>query len=327
MITDEQLIERLRSGMHAAAADVTAPYELLGGISPSPRRTVRLPSFGGIVGLVATVSTIAVAVLAVALLGHQHRVAPQTVAPARPPVAGASTLAQLRSQLAILRRPQRAEDRLSASEVTDEQRQICSACLNVAKLIPGETRLLTTIRVPRTAPEGGLRPERVYLVIGTVPKAWGNGLISGWQQSARSIRGLHLSLVGFTREGPRVAEPIDEVLNPASLAIPAETLTPRAVLITSLASVGVVPDGVTRVKWELDNPGQRTPVTVYPRVVGNVAIAPWTPAPRSTRLINEQLLAGATWYGRDGHVIASFSVSPAVIDRAHRAGAAKPPAQ
>jgi len=80
------------------------------------------------------------------------------------------------------------------------------------------------------------------------------------------------------------------------------------VLITSLATVGVVPDGVTRVKWELDNPGQRTPTSVYPRVQGNVAIAPWTPAPRSTSLINDQFLTGATWYGADGRVIAHFSI-------------------
>lgn len=170
-------------------------------------------------------------------------------------------------------------------------------------------------------------PERVYLVIGTVPKTWGRGLISGWRQSAGTIGGLHLSLVGFTNDRTRGAQPVDEVLNPASLAMPAETLTPQAVLITSLATVGVVPDGVTRVKWELDNPGQRTPITVYPRVHGNVAIAPWTPAPRSTSLINEQLVVGATWYGADGRVLATFSVSTAAVDRAHSPQEADQPAQ
>jgi DNA-directed RNA polymerase specialized sigma24 family protein len=53
--------------------------------------------------------------------------------------------------------------------------------------------------------------------------------------------------------------------------------------------------------------------------------APWTPAPTSTRLINEQLLAGATWYGPGGRVIAKFSISAAEINRAH--SAPKPPAQ
>lgn len=77
-------------------------------------------------------------------------------------------------------------------------------------------------------------------------------------------------------------------------------------LITSGATVGVVPDGVARVKWELANPGQTKAVTVYPRVSGNTAAAPWTPAPRSTGLINEQLLVGATWYDARGRVTASF---------------------
>jgi hypothetical protein len=39
-------------------------------------------------------------------------------------------------------------------------------------------------------------------------------------------------------------------------------MTPRDVIITSFGTVGVVPDGVTRVKWELSNPGQAKPVTV-----------------------------------------------------------------
>ncbi len=77
-------------------------------------------------------------------------------------------------------------------------------------------------------------------------------------------------------------------------------------MITGVATIGVVPDGVTRVRWELDNPGQTKPTTVYPRVHGNIAIAPWTPAPPSTRLINEQWLASDTWYGADGRVIARF---------------------
>jgi hypothetical protein len=105
-------------------------------------------------------------------------------------------------------------------------------------------------------------------------------------------------------------------MNAIPAPVPAQPLTPRAVMITSIATVGVVPDGVARVRWELVNPGQATPATVYPRVHDNVAIAPWTPAPRATRLINEQLLAGATWYAADGHVIATFN-QLAEIERAY----------
>lgn len=317
MVTDEQLIERLRSGMHAAADDVTAPFELLDGISPSSWRGVRLPGLGALVVVSATVSTVAVVVLALLLLGHRHPVDGRGVRPARPAVAAAGTLAGLRSELAILRRPQRAIDKLSGAEVAAEQQPSCSDCMNVARLIPGETRLLATIRLPRFGSGPGPGPERVYLVIGTVPKAWATGRISGWRQLGRAIDALHLTLAGFTQERSPGPQPVDDVLNPAALPSPAQILTPRAVLIAPWATVGLVPDGVTRVKWELDNPGQRTPVSVYPRVVGNVAIAPWTPAPRSTRLVREQLLAGATWYGPGGRVIARFSVSTAAIDRAH----------
>jgi hypothetical protein len=131
-------------------------------------------------------------------------------------------------------------------------------------------------------------------------------LISGWRQHGRTIEGLHLSLVGLTSQRLLEIRPPDELLNYSEKPMPADLLTPRDVMIASLATIGVVPDGVVRVKWELANPGQSKPVTVYPRVRGNVAIAPWTPAPRSTSLLNEQWLVGATWYGSDGRVIASF---------------------
>jgi hypothetical protein len=62
--------------------------------------------------------------------------------------------------------------------------------------------------------------------------------------------------------------------------------------------------------------GQQKPVTVYPRVDGNLATAPWTPAPVSTRLLNEQYLVGATWYAPSGQVIASFRISMAQLNRA-----------
>jgi hypothetical protein len=239
--------------------------------------------------------------------------------PSAPSVTSADTLPELRSELAILRRPQLAADKLPAWGIAAEQRQNCSACLNVAKVMPRETRLLTTIRIPRSHAELGRGPERIYLVVGSVPRAWGDGRISGWRQRGRAIDGLHLSLVGITSKHSPSAQPIDEVLNSVSLPVPAQTLNPRVVIITEFATVGVVPDGVTRVKWELDNPGQGTPITVYPRVHGNVAITPWTPAPRSTSLINEQNLAGATWYGPDGRVIATFSVGSSLIDKAHSA--------
>lgn len=305
MITDEQLIERLRRSMNTAVADVLPPGDLLDGVTPAHGLRTKLPSFGGMVAIFATAVAVGVAVVALILLRHAPTPAPQTVAPLTRPASPARSLAALRSELAILRRPQRPADQLPAWGIAAEERQICSNCLNVATLIPRETRLLATVRA--RAPSGpGRIAEHVYLVLGKVPRNWGTGLASGWRQRGQAIEGLHLSLIGLTNQRSPFAQPADELLNYFDKPMPADALTPRDVMIASLATIGVVPDGVTRVKWELANPGQTKPVTVYPRVHGNVAIAPWTPAPRSTRLLNEQWLIGATWYGPGGRVIASF---------------------
>jgi hypothetical protein len=67
--------------------------------------------------------------------------------------------------------------------------------------------------------------------------------------------------------------------------------------------------GTPREQWELSNPGQARPAIVYPAIHGNVAVARWTPAPRSTGLINEQWLLGATWYNAAGQVVASYQTT------------------
>jgi hypothetical protein len=317
MITDEELIERLRSSMNAAAAHVFPPVKLLDGISPARKIGFRPPAAGGVAAMLATAFAVVIALVAITSLRHTRTPAAPTLAPQTRPAPGANSLATLRSELAILRRPQRVADKLPGWGIAAEQREQCSNCLNLAKLIPTETRLLARVRLPSSHTGYGRGPERIYLVLGTVPSSWGNGRISGWRQHGRAIRGLHLSLVGLTGRS-HIAQPMDQLLNYAvNVPVPAELLSPRAVIITSFATIGVVPDGVTRVKWELDNPGQTKPIAVYPRVHGNVAVAPWTPAPRSTALINEQLLVGATWYGADGHTIAGFSDSLARLNKAY----------
>jgi hypothetical protein len=267
----------------------------------------------------STAVALGVAVLVIILLGHQ-RTGTQASSPPSAQTAGPTSLAALRSELALLRRPQRATDMLTRSGIAAEQRQNCSNCLNVASVLPHETRLLTTIRLAHHYGEGAR--ERVYLVLGTVPSSWQHGLASGWRQPGRAAHGLHLSIVGIAAHKPHQTQPLDELLNYAQLPMPAQALTPRDVMITNFETVGVLPDGVTHVKWELANPGQKHPKTVYPHVHGNVATAPWTPAPRSTALINEQLLVGATWYSADGRIIASFTDNLAEINKAY-----SPPSQ
>lgn len=86
-------------------------------------------------------------------------------------------------------------------------------------------------------------------------------------------------------------------------------------MIGQFGSVGIVPDGVTRVRWELIDPGQSHPVTVYPTIHDNVATAPITPTPdpKEVGLTNEQYLASAVWYGADGKAIASVNELPALL--------------
>lgn len=314
MITDEQLIESLSRSMKAAAADVFPPDDLLDGVTPARAPHVRLPSVGGVVATASAALALAVAFIAITSLGRAPTSPSQRSAPRTQPALHPRSLAALRSELAILRQPQRPADAIPAWGITAEERQQCSNCLNVATLIPRETRLLTTVQA-RNPSGPGRTEERVYLVFGKVPRSWGNGLSSGWRQRGPAIEGLHLSLVGLTNPRSPFAQPANELLNFTDKPMPADLLTPRDVMITGLATIGVVPDGVTRVKWELANPGQTKPVTVYPRVHGNLAIAPWTPAPRSTSLLNEQWLIGATWYGPDGHVIASFTGDLAQIGK------------
>ncbi|MDQ6806992.1 MAG: hypothetical protein M3065_18995, partial [Actinomycetota bacterium] len=274
MITDEQLIEALRCSMQAVAADVHAPPDLWDGISP-PRRRLKTPSVSGLIAACAAAVPLAVAGLAIVLLGR--RAGPVAVPATRPPMRP-DTVATLRSQLAILRRPQRRSDHIPAWGIAAEESRRCSNCLDVTKIKTGETRLLTTISQGDRPSQH--RRERIYLVLGAVP----NGL-SGWHQHGRALKGVHLTLVGLTRRSSHAMGPTDQLLNGGDLPMPAAALSPRDVLITSAATVGVVADGVTRVKWELSNPGQTRAAIVYPTVQRNVAIAPWTPAPRSTSLI------------------------------------------
>jgi hypothetical protein len=253
-----------------------------------------------------------------------HVTAPAVpVSPAQPNV---TTLPALRGELATLRRPQTAADRMPAWAAKDEEQQGCSACLNMPKLIPSATRLLTTIRIPAAMARGadGVHgPERVYLVLGELKPSWAvkrsqknqipTVTMNGWHQQGAALTGLHLSIVGFVHYKAHFEQPIDTALNVAETTMPTQALSPRDVMVGQFGSVGIVPDGVTRVRWELIDPGQAHPVTVYPKIAGNIATAPLTMSHEKTGLMNEQYLASAVWYGANGKVIASINDLPAVL--------------
>ena len=166
-------------------------------------------------------------------------------------------------------------------------------------------------------------PERVYLVLGKLERSWAvkpsqkNQIptltMNGWHQRGAALLGLHLSIVGFVQHKTRLQQPLDTMLNLMQTTMPTQVLTPRDVMIGEFGTVGIVPDGVTRVRWELIDPGQSHPVTVYPKIEGNIAIAPITLSHQKMGLMNEQYLASAVWYGAHGKVIASVNALPATL--------------
>lgn len=250
----------------------------------------------------------------------------QPPVPANPVQPNVTTLSALRGELAILRRPPAPADRMPAWEVKDEERQGCSNCLNMPKLIASQTRLLTEFKVPKRYEQGitaMIGPERVYLILGELKPTWAvkpsakNQIptitMNGWHQRGSQLNGLHLSIVAFLRRNTRLQQPIDTELNLMQTTMPTQVLTPRDVMIGQFGSVGIVPDGVAKVRWELIDPGQSHPVTVYPKIHGNVAVAPITLSHEKTGLMNEQYLASAVWYGAHGQVIASVNALPATM--------------
>jgi hypothetical protein len=312
MVTDEQLMQQMRAGMRAATADVHVPPGLLDGISPSSRRRRRprmwLPGASTLALAGAMAVPLAIAGLAIVLLGH--RGSPVSVRPARPTVTRhyqlPATTAELRSQLAILRRAQRPTDRVPPWAIAAEERPQAANGLTVSQVQRSSTRLLKTLRLPVNG-EGLGRRERVYLVLGSMPTFRGASSETGWNQTARTRRGPHLTLIGLTRKDGANGGIYNLLPNYLpQQPMPAAVLTPRDVLITGSGTVGVVPDGVVRVRWMLTNPTQTRPKSVTATVHDNVAVAPPTPSPRGGNPTVEAVLAGADWYDAAGRVIASF---------------------
>jgi hypothetical protein len=236
-----------------------------------PRR-----SAGVLTIVVSTGCTAAVALVALLSLGGQH-------ASVRPTHAGRSSVASLKTRLAVLRRPQTAADRAYVPV------QLAQQVKGPVALVSSLTRLAATIQTPTVG-----RVE-VLVIVRRLP--------SGSAPAA-----------GSSAFGASVATVADrDHAHGASQGLPAAGLTAPGTIASGLRSghasvnpnVGVtaqlVPDGVTRVKWTFTGAGYGVthphPVAVYAQVQANVAVA----AIRS----NQGPLQRSTWYGRNGHVIAS----------------------
>ena len=285
----EEFEDRLRRVLDQAARQLpVAPVtwqESSSAARRSPRRvSLRLSNAGLALGLAIPVT---VAVMAVALLGHQRPVSHDR----RPSgtltseTAGSvPTLAQLKANFAVLRRPQTAADRFAAQ-------YICHAC--GARVLPGLTRLA------RTLPDG----TKVFLNVWHLQ-------IAEQGQPAGSYA-LHEDVIGGT-----------PILDPGSLkdttfgAGSDYTVMPSTIEIQGRAPVwtGIVPDGVTSVRWTFTCPpaprnhcrqrGLLAPVTADASVIGNIAGAQVAGTGGSGAVIRAP--TQADWYTGRGYQVASF---------------------
>lgn len=213
-------------------------------------RSIR-PSFGSVVAVFSVVVSVAIAGLAVVLLGHTHKAhnpspANRTPQPAVLAVHRVTTLKQLLAQFAVLRRAQTAADRSwKPSGEAGGSRQ--------TRPLPNLTRLATTL-------DNG---QRVFLTVE-------QSLVAQGFQAAGSYS-LSLWLVSRNRiiGGEPYSASVGHTIFPGPLAFVdhKETWT------------SIVPDAVKSVRWVFPRQnGLRThvyprPLTVDVPVVDNVAAA------------------------------------------------------
>ena len=232
-------------------------------------------------------TTVAVAVAAFVLLGHRHAPLP------RPPVTqhrrnpptttsgtgsdyslgAVPTLAQLRANFAVLRRPQTAADRA--------QNPPCG-CGAV-------DRRLT--RLARTLPDG----SRVYLI---VPRSLADAPIGSVPRSAMQVFVAEPNGNGHSFAfGPNVGyahSPID--LGGLGLRRPSNSRW-----------VGIVPDGVASARWTVcgSSAGSRCarPRTYTVPVIDNIATQT---IPSSGQCVGCRRVEQVDWLARDGTIVGRF---------------------
>ena len=239
---------------------------------PRWHRAVRLPRvrLGHLAMALGVGCTLAVA--AVALLAFRHHPVP------RPAGRGApSSLSALEAKLAILRRPQTPADR-------------------GVKALPGIARLTRLAATVDTTTAGRVR---VWVVVDRLPV------------HPSKVRPEYFARAAVTANGGQIRNGSGSVSGAqlgAPSAVASGLLTAAGAVDPNVGvTVGLVPDGVTRVKWTFSGVGfgvqHPHPVTVYARVQNNVAVAPVVPG--------QGPLVHTVWYGAGGSVIASAGTDAA----------------
>jgi hypothetical protein len=239
------------------------------------RGSVSRITFGGALTGVGAFAGIAVAILAILLLGHAR--------PGRPPVEGApgipASARSLVAQMAVLRRPQTAADRFNPAALLGTQTVSGG---HGDRIAPGLTRLLAALPAPRSAGASG-RQERVFLIVG-VPRS------TAGRRRSRARAFASIAAVD-TRGGTGSAGPA-----PTAIFYTAVSAFPG---LGGSYDTTVVPDGVMRVRWDFDGQygGARhpRPTTVYATIRNNLAFAP------ASRYQGQ--LTRVTWYGAHQRVL------------------------
>jgi hypothetical protein len=287
VLTDEQLVERIKSSLKAEVANVRPPADLLARIrleyaadehEPGPPlRWLPRPSLSGVISALAAGLAVAVAVLAIVLIGHYQ-------ATSRPSATVPAQARPLVSLLAVLRRPQTAADRglpawaIRGQTFGDSRQNPLPTLTRLAATLPG-------------LPSGGVR---IFLIV----------------QPATSLKSSNPRGPSRLGVGARVAALIvshtgedgTHSVTAAQLYQPVNMFpgTGPGLFQGPGYNVGIVPDGVMRVRWVFDGryafaKKHRRPFAIYPAVHNNVAIA------RIVR--NQGFVSSVTWYGANGRVI------------------------
>jgi hypothetical protein len=225
----------------------------------APRRG-RRPTFGALATALSVLIAIAIAATAITLLSHARG----------PTRSGGSTTGQLIAKLAVLRRPQTRADLLPG------RLHIRSPLSPPGRVIPRLTRLV------RTLPDA-----RLYLVVTTwsPDSTWSPRL--GDQVSIVTVRGRHAA--------GTVPIPAADLTNAneVSLISPTDQQSPTT---PGLYHVGIVADGVARVRWTFANRQFQPGAVVNTPASNNVAVSqgPLDTFPVPLR---------AAWYAADSHRI------------------------
>ena len=232
-------------------------------------------------GLTVAVSvTCTVLVAAAALLAFGHRTGPGS----HP--GGRSTVVALEAKLAVLRRPQTAADR------TYPGFQHAFPPRGLGPDTQRLTRLAATISTPTAG------TVRVFVLVGPLSLGPRTGSSSSQSEVVNAFAiDAHGKLRGHA--GPLTARTLETPNAIGSGLFGLASKANRDIGVT----VGIVPDWVARVTWTFTGAGYGIthphPVTIYPQVSSNVAVAPVAHG--------QGPLKRATWYRADGSVIASSS--------------------